>query len=386
MTIDCELVQEIGTLSDSLLSGTILNVSESALLSDAIRNGTVMSVTETGTLSEAVTLAWWVSVVEVGTLSDAAAPRSEVTVLLTETGKLSDALRVTGRLNVSESGVLSDAIVSGVVSLLAESGVLSDTALPRSIVTVNVVEVGTLSDSVREAILQLVAETGTLSDSALPRSITRLALSEVGTLSDAITGKSVAVVLVVETGQLDSGAVPRADARLNVVEVGVLSDAALPPLLGYAWAMSTESLAPSRYESFPFTSMAMVDGRPVGLSDDGLYLLEGANDEGSPINASITSGLMGADDHKMSRLPYVYITYTADGPLQLKVSSTMTGAEVGHVYPLQERVAGAPVPTRTQPGRGIRALLWRLELSNVNGANFELVSTRPVFAPVRRSV
>ncbi len=142
-----------------------------------------------------------------------------------------------------------------------------------------------------------------------------------------------------------------------------------------AWTLDLDGLGVSEYRNYRFNSMVKVRGRYYGASDTGLYLLEGADDAGTPIDAWVRTGLSNFGTGLLKRMVGAYVGYTADAGLILKVitTSTTTGTKVEHWYRMEPREAdGATRENRVKVGRGVEAVYWQFELRNVDGGDFSL--------------
>lgn len=140
-----------------------------------------------------------------------------------------------------------------------------------------------------------------------------------------------------------------------------------------AWAINTESKHLSSYAQFPVNSFAVLGGRVLAASSDGIYALEGATDDGEPIAARVRFALTRMGTGLQKRIPEAFIGYTASGDVLVKVIVTdEADGKEAHVYRLAPRRAGAPVQGRSKFGRGLRSVYVGFELENVDGANFEL--------------
>jgi hypothetical protein len=72
------------------------------------------------------------------------------------------------------------------------------------------------------------------------------------------------------------------------------------------WALTGFGFEPSMYSPFPFNSYVSADGRTFALAENGLYLLEGDDDDGQPIHSGVRIGPanFGADNYKRLRAVY----------------------------------------------------------------------------------
>lgn len=139
------------------------------------------------------------------------------------------------------------------------------------------------------------------------------------------------------------------------------------------WVMNAEGERPlSEYQGFNFNSFAEIGGRYYGAADDGLYLLEGADDAGAPIDASIKTMVIDFGSAQQKRVRAAYLGYTASGKLLLKVRAVDGGELKEYWYEAQDLSAQAPREQMVRIGRGLKSRYWQFELANVDGADFEL--------------
>lgn len=147
-----------------------------------------------------------------------------------------------------------------------------------------------------------------------------------------------------------------------------------------AWVVNTESKAVSRYLNFGFNSFAEhgQTGKYFGAKSDGVYLLEGSNDDGESIDALVRSGLSDFGQSAMKGFPLGYLSLSNDGQLLLRVivTSTEDGEKECYWYRLEERPAANVRETRVKVGGGLESVWWQWELVNVDGADFDVASMR----------
>lgn len=141
------------------------------------------------------------------------------------------------------------------------------------------------------------------------------------------------------------------------------------------WAMNAATTGTTRYENFPFNSMARFKGKHYGASSQGLFLLDGLDDDGESVVASINFGNMNFGTLARKSLPYVYIGVAADARVMLKVVAD------GETYYYDVRNTTELLePQRFELGRGLRAAYYDLTLISDEGALFELADIE--FTPV----
>lgn len=131
--------------------------------------------------------------------------------------------------------------------------------------------------------------------------------------------------------------------------------------------------AASEYRNFPFNGFAAFDGKYYGTTSDGLYLLEGEDDAGDPIEASIKTTLMDFGTGVLKRIPDVYVAFVGSDKLMLKVVTTgQRGEQVETIYTSDVPAGTALHNGRIRIGQGLKSRYWQFELSNVDGAEFEI--------------
>ncbi len=149
-----------------------------------------------------------------------------------------------------------------------------------------------------------------------------------------------------------------------------------------AWTYNMQSSGVTRYENYPFNSFAKIGTEYYGLTSTGLYRLGGDTDDGVPIKAKIRLGMTDMGTRKMKRLPEVFMGYTGDGRMVLRVIyvDDKTGEKVGADYLMKPRPAGSKRESRFEPGKGLVAVDFDFELENIDGADFALTNIE--FSPM----
>jgi len=132
----------------------------------------------------------------------------------------------------------------------------------------------------------------------------------------------------------------------------------------------------TRYEGYPFNSFCQIGSQYYGAREDGIYLLEGDTDAGSPIRASINLGKVDFGTTLMKHVPNCYIGAASDDRMYLKVISN------GKEYIYSARSSSDQMQTqRFDIGRGLRSNFMIFELLNKDGCDFELGSIEFIAIP-----
>lgn len=139
-----------------------------------------------------------------------------------------------------------------------------------------------------------------------------------------------------------------------------------------AWAVNLGNFGTTTYSNYPFHTLGVFNGVPIGVSADGVYQLNGATDEGVQISALIESGDDDFDSENLKRVPEIYLGYSADGDMELGIG---LDGDRERFYPAKRVSAktGTKI-ARAEPGQGLKSRYWRFKARNVKGADFFIES------------
>lgn len=138
----------------------------------------------------------------------------------------------------------------------------------------------------------------------------------------------------------------------------------------------------TEYRSFPFNSFSDEEaGRWYAAGAGGVYLLEGEDDAGAPIEAWVRSGLLAFGSASNKRMQQVFLVTTAETTAEtglfLKiVSQNAAGAVVEEWYAWEEAPASPVTTTRARIAAGLKSVHWQYELRNIGGAPFGVKELR----------
>lgn len=137
----------------------------------------------------------------------------------------------------------------------------------------------------------------------------------------------------------------------------------------YTWVVNQNTGAPYRYENHDFHSFASIGSDYLGAKADGIYLLDGDDDSGTPIGAIASTGRLDFGSNRAKRVLGAYLGVDAAGQVNLTLR-TDAGKSSG---PYQFRVAptGRQVE-RAKFAKGLKSRYWEFDIENVAGGELSL--------------
>jgi hypothetical protein len=178
----------------------------------------------------------------------------------------------------------------------------------------------------------------------------------------------------------------------RAVDHGYIADRFFGYNPGNAWTAPTEIMAMSRYENYPFDSMAMVNGHLLGSIDGTAFLMEGDLDfgnTGSPTNidASVETDWLDGDTPHLKRARYTYVSAKLFGDLGVDIRYADEAGAVqtaSYVFPTATSEHFRNI--RATLGRGIRSSELKVTIYNTDGTDFELNEGRLVVDKLVRNI
>lgn len=262
------------------------------------------------------------------------------------------------------------------VALFAASGVVTDTRRAMYVV-VEALVAQALSQWNFE---QVLTDSADFTDTATD--MYRAVMSLVDSIAHTDAGTGIARINVLTLDALDLADPVSWNQRLTVEAIEAMAVGGTLVLDGDTYTavvLNATTLAPSEYNNFPFNSFGQMGSTYLGATDTAIYALTGDDDDGNLIDASVLTGLINFGTSQYKRVPRAYLGYTSDGALVLKTigtggatDGTGRGTKIERWYELTSRTADAPATARIKLGRGVKATYWQFELTNKDGADFEL--------------
>jgi hypothetical protein len=166
-----------------------------------------------------------------------------------------------------------------------------------------------------------------------------------------------------------------------------VSNAFKASLLRYAPDPSTVCMnlatgAVSRYTNWHFNSFAQINDQYYAVDSRGMWLLEGSNDNGSPIISGIDLGRIGFHSNNLKHVPNVYVSGKSSANTVLSVT---TSSGLTYDYSARSFDVAAKVQ-RHDLGRGLRETWYGLVVRNAAGSSLEVSGVLVIIADSPRKI
>lgn len=148
-----------------------------------------------------------------------------------------------------------------------------------------------------------------------------------------------------------------------------------------AYAVNTTNGGITEYTNFDFDYIVRFQGRYYGCNGSGIFLLEGADDSGTDISASVTLHPTDFGVEQQKRLTHVYLASRQAATEQMQVSAAPDeGSYRAALTTRQHRNVRAQLP------RGVKGRYWSLKFENVNGGPLDIDEIDAVTQVLRRKL
>lgn len=279
-------------------------------------------------------------------------------VSLTDSLLASDDLTSTLGILVQLSEILSLAIVQDTKGVFFENLVSAVTLSDAFTLgqQISLADAATFADALTDwvgAVVEIADEL-TLSDSFTNTLALFISLSDGLDLSDSLSHKAVFELL------LSDGILLGGDLNLGGQEY-------------VAWVLNPKAdNAFSSYTNYPFNSFIALGQNAYGLAEDGIYSLEGTDDDGTDIDVRLKGGLMDFGESALKNLRYGYFGLSTDGDLLLRVTDTSKGYKTESYYRLVGRNGDTMFEQGKRFSNSIQARYWQFEVQNFEGSELNI--------------
>jgi len=285
-------------------------------------------------------------------------------ITLSEALQLSTAVVVTRALSVTDALGLSPALLSTTKYGIDLADGVGLTAAPYNFYS------GVLADTMQISPSQIVTYRA------------RPTTSDQVNISEALGHKLVLRVVAEEGVELTAAETLNLIYRPELVEgIEITAGYVSPDDSFTTWVVNTLNGAVTNYEDFTFNSFARMGQKYIGASSDGIYELNGDDDAGTDIIATVKSGLaqmVGQSRFTQFRGAYLGVRSDVEGKHKFFMKLE-TGDGVERTYGVNVKNMET---TKIHLGKGLRARYFSFELIST-GQDFDLDTVE--FVPILAS-
>lgn len=292
-----------------------------------------LTVTEQARVSELVQSAWPIAVIQNMTISEVLNAAIGVTIM--ERLNISSVVAVQAKYGITISELIS--ISDGLWNLL--SGVIVDAMTIHGDLSVVTHAAASMTDTI------------VLTEALGQQLIMSITVSDTVELTDA------QLIQAIYDCTLEDGV---------IISAGFVS----PDGTFTTFAINTRTNAVSEYEHWVFNSFGKMGNRYIGANQDGIYELNGVDDDGVSIPAYVRSGLFQPGGSRYSAFKAAYLGMRINNSASDTYLKIVMGDGVERVYKAHVQDMHS---SRVDLGKGLRSRYWAWELVTT-GAEFDLES------------
>jgi hypothetical protein len=137
----------------------------------------------------------------------------------------------------------------------------------------------------------------------------------------------------------------------------------------FTWVLNHNTGAPSRYENFDFDAFAVIGQDYLAARGDGIYLLDGDDDNGIGIDAIATIGRTDFDEPVLKRVTAAFLGLNSAGQAHITLR-TDQGITSGP-YKLRQSPT-ASTTERAKFARGLKSRYWEMDIENADGGDLQV--------------
>ena len=142
-------------------------------------------------------------------------------------------------------------------------------------------------------------------------------------------------------------------------------------------AVNTKNNGLTNYSNYEYNSLCVMNDQVFGAKSDGIYLLEGDDDNGEDISWSLKTGKIDVENELSQRVRHIWFSRRSSGDLLLIVND----GENEYEYPVTA-YSETDDAVRVKLGKGIKSKYLQLELKNIGNETLRLDSFK-LFADKR---
>jgi len=277
-------------------------------------------------------------------------------------------------VTVAQSMNIAQSLTTVLGALIAERLQLVDTNAPQLTYKQTLLEYLYLHDGLAKFLAMSLMENVNVAPTYSAVGVGIRSASESVNIAQVITPKLIAIATVPESVLLSSANVLQAIFKPIVSEALSFDIGIVEPAGGFTtWTVNTRTGATTEYSNYAFNSFAQSGHHYLGASSNGLYVLDGDDDDGTPTVATLRSGYAQFGGSRYSSIKAAYLGIHGSGDVYLKIDDS-TGGSTTYQVKLQNYQS-----TKVRTGKGLRTryIAWELVTS---GQDFDLDSVE--FVPL----
>ncbi len=136
-----------------------------------------------------------------------------------------------------------------------------------------------------------------------------------------------------------------------------------------SYAINLKTGAVTHYVDFPFDRVLRFDGRHFGVKSDGVYLLAGDTDNGTPIDAAVKTFPTDFGATNFKRVPFVYLYGRFGGDMAI---GTQANEGTEYTFPASAVRGPGVSALRAKIAQGLKGNAWSFTITNADGASFDI--------------
>lgn len=287
---------------------------------------------------------------------------------------LSDQFLAGVPVTISQSMNVAQSLTTLLGALIAERLSLVETNAPQLTYKQTLLEYLAFHDGLAKFLAEALMDTVNIEPSHSAVGVGYRSPADTITIEQTITPKLIAIAVVPETLALADSEVLKTIFYPVVNEAFSFNIGIVEPNGGFTtWAVNTRTGATTEYQNYVFNSFAQSGHHYLGASADGLFRLDGDDDDGVATVATLRSGYAQFGGSRYSSFKAAYLGIRGEGDIFLKLEAG-TGESYTYQVKLQDQQT-----TKARIGKGLRARYFAWELVTT-GQDFDLDSVE--FVPL----
>lgn len=387
-------------LLESLLFGASSSVifvqaADGVGASDAATEEWWRQVSDGVNLADAVAYAWGPSVADTINMSDAGAASATLLALTADSVVLADAVVLAWSAAVADTitGADSAAGLRTALAIVADAIRAADAGTSQLQALTAVIAGVALADQAGPGYVAVAADTVNLTETMVATATLLANLADTVTVADGAVGAIRVTALIEDGAGVDDSVDTQLTAFAAVADgLRVAATVRINDAVYYAYVLHPQPVdragtrPVSQYQNFNFNSFANSPRkRQYAAGPGGIFRLEGADDDGTPIDWRMTTALTNFGADRRKRLPEMWLALRADDEavyLKVRHIDLETGRKVEDWYDLEPGPPDGDGLRNNQVRlqQGLKAVWWQATLTNRAGAPADIASL--TFHPV----